>query len=120
ETVAKGPSESLVSDKKESESKHSVGHAAPKNQKADAAPAQQADNRYKEWSFGELPELMEIKKGSTTLIGFPAFIDHGTDIGIEVFDEPEVAAAKHRIGLRRLFALQIKDALKYLEKNIPD
>jgi ATP-dependent helicase HrpA len=37
-----------------------------------------------------------------------------------VFDEPEVAAAKHRIGLRRLFALQLKDALKYLEKNIPD
>jgi ATP-dependent helicase HrpA len=37
-----------------------------------------------------------------------------------VFDEPEVASAKHRAGLRRLFALQIKDALKYLEKNIPD
>jgi ATP-dependent helicase HrpA len=37
-----------------------------------------------------------------------------------VFDEPEVAAAKHRAGLRRLCALQIKDALKYLEKNIPD
>ena len=29
-------------------------------------------------------------------------------------------AAKHRAGLRRLFALQIRDALKYLEKNIPD
>jgi ATP-dependent helicase HrpA len=28
--------------------------------------------------------------------------------------------AKHRAGLRRLVALQIKDALKYLEKNIPD
>ena len=39
---------------------------------------------------------------------------------IEVFDEPDVAAAKHRAGLRRLFALQLKDALKYLEKNIPD
>jgi ATP-dependent helicase HrpA len=39
---------------------------------------------------------------------------------VEVFDEPEVAATKHRAGLRRLFALQIKDALKYLEKNIPD
>jgi ATP-dependent helicase HrpA len=37
-----------------------------------------------------------------------------------VFDEPDVAAAKHRAGLRRLCALQIKDALKYLEKNIPD
>jgi ATP-dependent helicase HrpA len=31
-----------------------------------------------------------------------------------------VAAAKHRAGLRRLFALQLKDALKYLEKNLPD
>lgn len=39
---------------------------------------------------------------------------------IEVFDEPEAAAARHRLGLRRLVALQIKDALKYLEKNIPE
>ncbi|MEZ2740805.1 ATP-dependent RNA helicase HrpA [Comamonas jiangduensis] len=95
---------------------------APKNEKsaAKAAPAQKAEQHYTAWSFGELPELMEISKGSTTLIGFPALIDHGTEVGIEVFDEPEVAAAKHRIGLRRLFALQIKDALKYLEKNIPD
>ena len=84
------------------------------------APAQKHDARFKEWSFGELPELMEIKKGGTTLIGFPALIDHGDSVGIEVFDEPEAAAAKHRVGLRRLFALQIKDALKYLEKNIPD
>ena len=31
-----------------------------------------------------------------------------------------MAAAKHRAGLRRLVALQIKEPLKYLEKNIPD
>ena len=31
-----------------------------------------------------------------------------------------MAARKHRAGLRRLVALQIRDALKYLEKNIPD
>jgi ATP-dependent helicase HrpA len=31
-----------------------------------------------------------------------------------------VAAQKHRAGLRRLFALQLKEPLKYLEKNIPD
>ena len=46
--------------------------------------------------------------------------DEGDAVTIEVFDEPAVAAAKHRAGLRRLFALQLKDALKYLEKNIPD
>jgi len=87
---------------------------------AAAKPAAPAEQRYTAWTFGELPELMEIRKGGQTLIGFPALIDQGDAVSIEVFDEPEVAVAKHRAGLRRLFALQIKDALKYLEKNIPD
>ncbi|WP_232459984.1 ATP-dependent RNA helicase HrpA [Curvibacter sp. AEP1-3] len=78
------------------------------------------DGRFTAWTFGELPELLEIRKGGQTLIGFPALIDAGDAVTVEVFDEPEVAAAKHRAGLRRLFAIQIKDALKYLEKNIPD
>jgi ATP-dependent helicase HrpA len=30
-----------------------------------------------------------------------------------------VAARTHRIGLRRLFALQFKEQLKFAEKNIP-
>ena len=76
--------------------------------------------RYTSWSFGELPELMEIGKGTQTLIGFPALIDLGDAVTIEVFDEPDTAAAKHRAGLRRLFSLQIKDGLKYLEKNLPE
>ncbi|MBU0892584.1 MAG: DUF3418 domain-containing protein, partial [Gammaproteobacteria bacterium] len=87
---------------------------------ASTTPSAPAGQRYTSWTFGELPELMEIKKAGQTLIGFPALIDGGDAVTIEVFDEPEVAAAKHRAGLRRLFALQIKDALKYLEKNIPD
>ena len=82
-----------------------------------AAPAGQ---RYTAWTFGELPELLEIQKGGQTLIGYPGLIDAGDAVMIEVFDEPDVAAARHRAGLRRLFSLQIKDALKYLEKNIPD
>ncbi len=84
------------------------------------APAAKVPDRYTAWTFGELPELMEIGRGKQTLIGFPALIDLGDAVTIEVFDEPELAAAKHRAGLRRLFALQIRDALKYLEKNLPD
>jgi ATP-dependent helicase HrpA len=63
---------------------------------------------------------MEVKKGGQALIGYPALIDKGGHVEIEVFDEPEAAAEKHRIGLRRLFALQLRDAMKYLEKNLPD
>lgn len=79
-----------------------------------------AETKHTAWTFGELPELMEIRKGGTSLVGFPALVDQGDAVTIEVFDEPAVAAARHRIGLRRLFALQLKDALKYLEKNVPD
>jgi ATP-dependent helicase HrpA len=93
-----------------------------------STPTFDADARYTDWTFGELPELLEIRrklgKGSDavvqTLIGFPALIDQTDAVSIEVFDEPGVAAAKHQAGLRRLVSLQIKDALKYLEKNIPD
>lgn len=84
-----------------------------------AAPATESA-RYTAWTFGELPELMEVKKGGQSLVGFPALVDRGTHVEIEVFDEPDVAAAKHRLGLRRLVALQLKEPLKYLEKNIPD
>ncbi len=88
--------------------------------KGSALNSQIANKKYTNWSFGELPELMEISKGGQSLIGFPALVDLGDAVSIEVFDEPDVAATKNRAGLRRLFALQIKDALKYLEKNIPD
>jgi len=87
---------------------------------APARPVKDSATAYTGWTFGELPELMEVRKGAQTLIGFPALIDRGTHVEIEVFDEPEVAAARHRLGLRRLVALQLKEPLKYLEKNIPD
>ena len=92
----------------------------PEKPQPSQTKAQPADQRYTSWTFGELPELMEIARGQQTLIGFPALVDMGDAVCIEVFDEPDVAATKHRAGLRRLFGLQIKDALKYLEKNLPD
>ena len=85
-----------------------------------AAPTSTAAQRLTDWSFGELPELMELRQGGQVLIGFPALIDRGGHVEIEVFDEPDVAAVRHRAGLRRLVALQIREPLKYLEKNIPD
>jgi ATP-dependent helicase HrpA len=84
------------------------------------APALAAATAYTAWTFGELPELLELKKGGQVLVGFPALVDKGAHVEIEVFDEPDVAAQRHRAGFRRLVALQIREPLKYLEKNIPD
>ncbi len=89
-----------------------------------AAPASGGEySNLTSWSFGELPELLEITRGSgkqaQTLIGFPALVDRKTHCDLEVFDDPAEAARFHYAGLRRLFALQMKEQLKYLEKNIP-
>jgi ATP-dependent helicase HrpA len=83
------------------------------------APAPGQHTGLTSWTFGELPELLEIVQGKLTLIGFPALVDKGTHCDLEVFDDPNVAARTHRIGLRRLFALQFKEQLKFAEKNIP-
>ncbi|KVG63738.1 ATP-dependent RNA helicase HrpA [Burkholderia pseudomultivorans] len=71
------------------------------------------------WNFGKLPELLEIRRRGQTLYGYPALVDRGSHCDVEVFDSPEEAARIHRAGLRRLFALQLKEPIKYLEKNLP-
>ena len=70
------------------------------------------------WSFDALPELLEIQQGKQTLIGFPALVDRVTHCDLEVFDDPNEAATFHKNGLQRLFSLQLKEQLKYLEKNV--
>jgi len=91
---------------------------APAAPAASQQPASATTN-ITSWTFGELPELLEIKQGKLTLIGFPALVDKGNSCDLEVFDDPNVAARTHRIGLRRLFALQFKEQLKFAEKNVP-
>jgi ATP-dependent helicase HrpA len=71
------------------------------------------------WSFGELPEIMEVKVGGRNVIGFPALVDEGETVALRVQDTPEKAAAVHRKGLRRLFALELREQVKYVEKTLP-
>jgi ATP-dependent helicase HrpA len=71
------------------------------------------------WNFGELQEIMEIRQGAQTLIGYPALVDRGESVDLEVLDSPHKASSLHRDGLRRLFMLQLKEQTRYLEKNLP-
>ncbi|MGB7422347.1 MAG: ATP-dependent RNA helicase HrpA [Comamonas sp.] len=106
-----------IREQKQSEIRANKAPAAPRKK---VEQPLQANATYTAWTFGELPELLEVQRGSQSLVGFPALVDRGDGVGIEVFDEPEVAQARHRVGLRRLVALAIRDALKYLSRNIPE
>ena len=71
------------------------------------------------WDFGELEEVMDVCIGSETLIGFPALVDHGESVSLEVLDSADKARVAHRKGLRRLFMLQLKEQTRFIERKLP-
>lgn len=72
------------------------------------------------WTFGDLPELLEIRRNGQSFIGYPALVDKGTHCDLDVFDDPDQARVEHQAGLLRLFRLVLREQVRYLEKNIND
>ncbi|QRM21098.1 ATP-dependent RNA helicase HrpA [Dechloromonas sp. TW-R-39-2] len=72
-----------------------------------------------DWTFGELPELMEVPVAGQTVLGYPGLTDDGETVSLKVFDSAEEAAEAHRAGLLRLFMLQFREQVKYFDKNVP-
>ncbi|MFM7123392.1 MAG: DUF3418 domain-containing protein, partial [Fluviibacter sp.] len=70
------------------------------------------------WSFGQLPELMELTVDGQTLFGYPALHDDGESVSIRVFDSPEAARDIHRQGLLRLFAIALHEPIKGFDKQL--
>jgi ATP-dependent helicase HrpA len=76
-----------------------------------------------DWTFGELPELMEVQAGGQTVIGYPGLEDCGPEqncVTLKVFDSPEEARVAHAKGLQRLFLIHFREQLKYFDKNVPN
>lgn len=86
----------------------------------DAAVAKDLADQITNWTFGELPELMEIQRRGETLIGHPALVDEGDACAIEVFDDPLEAQKAHRKGLRKLFRLTLREQVKFVERSLRD
>jgi ATP-dependent helicase HrpA len=79
---------------------------------------------YQAWTFGPLPELMELEVnspiGRQTAVGFPGLKDLGESCELQVFDDERTAAKVHRQGLRRLFLIALREPIKFFERNIPE
>jgi ATP-dependent helicase HrpA len=72
------------------------------------------------WDFGGLPERVEITHQGITVNGYPALIDAGASVSLRLMDSEEAAADAGRVGVRRLFMIQVKQELMYLERTLPD
>ncbi|MBI2754897.1 MAG: ATP-dependent RNA helicase HrpA [Betaproteobacteria bacterium] len=78
----------------------------------------EAAERYTSWTFGDLPEIMEIRRGGQTLVGYPALVDAGDAVTLQVTDSPERAREIHRAGTRRLLAIAFRERIREIEKTL--
>ncbi|MFN0162964.1 MAG: ATP-dependent RNA helicase HrpA [Burkholderiales bacterium] len=67
-----------------------------------------------QWDFGALEELVEVG----ALIGYPAVVDRGLAVDVELFDEPRAAELAHAQGLSRLLRIALAERIRFLEKNL--
>jgi ATP-dependent helicase HrpA len=65
------------------------------------------------WDFGDLPDRVEVRRGTMTVVGYPALVDLGKDAGLRVAETPARAAMMHRAGVRRLFLIKAGREIKY-------
>ncbi len=70
------------------------------------------------WNFGDLEDVMEMRRGGQTLVGYPALLDAGDSVTLQVFDSPERAREVHRAGVLRLLVIAFRERLRDIEKGL--
>jgi ATP-dependent helicase HrpA len=79
-----------------------------------------AEQRSTTWNFGAFTQTREVLRAGQNVILYNALVDDADAVVLRAFETREAAQTAHRIGLRRLFMLSLKEQVKYLEKNLPD
>ncbi|HUH59902.1 MAG TPA: ATP-dependent RNA helicase HrpA [Candidimonas sp.] len=79
-----------------------------------------AHEKLTDWTFGPLPEILEIRRKGQSFVGYPALVDRQTYCDLDVYDDPAEARIQHHAGLLRLLRLALREQVKFLEKNLND
>jgi len=58
-----------------------------------------------QWTFGDLPATFEMRVDDRVIQGFPAVVDHGDSVAVEVLASPQERDAATKLGVRRLLLL---------------
>ncbi len=72
------------------------------------------------WDFGDIPRAVEIDAGGTPVVGYPAVVDRGGPVALQLFDTPEAADDAMRLGLARLYTHRLKNELRFDARALPD
>jgi ATP-dependent helicase HrpA len=99
-----------------------VGASSARDQKLNREQSsllQKNEARHVAWDFGDFKSTREEPRAGQTVTVFNALVDEGDAVSLQSFDTRDEAQAAHRLGLRRMFMLALKEQVKFLEKNLP-
>ena len=77
-----------------------------------------AQHQVKNWSFGELPHIWRTTAAGMRVEQFPALVDHGERIAVELHDYQPDAVLLHRRGVAALAMSCSSQTVKYLRKQL--
>lgn len=67
-----------------------------------------------EWSFGDLPEVVDTRVAGGVVRGYPAIVDEQSSVALRIEATPETAARATRAGVRRLVLLSVPSPATYV------
>ncbi|MGF2950554.1 ATP-dependent RNA helicase HrpA [Microbacterium alcoholitolerans] len=71
-----------------------------------------------DWTFGDLPELLDTKVAGGTVRGYPAIVDRGKSVSLRVEATADAAAAATRDGVLRLVLLNVPSPASYVQSHL--
>ena len=72
------------------------------------------------WSFGVLPEPLDVERGGARWRAYPALVDRGDTVDLALVETRDGADALSRRGVLRLLMLRAAPVLKRLVSRLPD
>jgi len=71
-----------------------------------------------EWSFGDIPEVVDTKVAGGVVRGYPALVDEGASVATRIEATPEAAEAATHAGVRRLMLLAVPSPTAYVLEHL--
>jgi ATP-dependent helicase HrpA len=71
-----------------------------------------------DWSFGDLPDVVDTKVAGGVVRGYPAIVDDGASVSLRIEATPEAAARATHSGLRRLVLLSVASPATYVLEHL--
>ncbi|MGK3950824.1 ATP-dependent RNA helicase HrpA [Microbacterium sp. I2] len=71
-----------------------------------------------EWSFGDVPAVVDTKVAGGVVRGYPAIVDEGASVALRIEATPEAADRATRDGMRRLLLLSVPSPVAYVLEHL--